>query len=335
MGNFDVSVIIPVYNAELYIHACISSLLRQQNVQLQIIAVNDGSTDRSLHILTQLACDNAHLIVLSQDNRGVSSARNLGLANARGRYVFFVDADDCIPDPSALGTIVAQADGVNAQIVLSDIYQVNEHMCLDSGSNYCSSLLDLGIHMSLAWAPLVSRSVLKLHRISFDEHFEYGEDPAFFYEVLLLCDRILTSHDVYYTYRDNAQSATKKRTLNRYHETFSYLSLYVKYANDPSTNGVLDPLLYVKIPVSVAYCFFICAYAGIDFRTNMNHVTQQRLGVFSNLGDDRRIAHTLYAKYWLLWRVSPLLLHVFARLLFVYSQCKRDLLNLGIIRTKK
>ncbi len=91
-----ISFIIPIFNAEKYLSACITSLVCQTEKDLQIILVDDGSTDRSLAIAQEWAAKDARLEVYHQPNAGQSAARNWGLKHAKGEYVAFVDADDAI-----------------------------------------------------------------------------------------------------------------------------------------------------------------------------------------------------------------------------------------------
>ena len=94
-----ISIIVPIYNAEKYLHACLDSLLCQTVQDLQIILVNDGSMDNSLDIAQAYANKDKRILVISQKNTGLSGARNFGLLHAKGEYVSFLDADDSIePD---------------------------------------------------------------------------------------------------------------------------------------------------------------------------------------------------------------------------------------------
>ncbi len=93
-----ISVIIPVYNAEPYLNRCIDSVLASAYSDFEIILVNDGSTDRSPDICRAYAENDSRVVFLSQENRGVSSARNLGLEAARGEWIVFLDSDDFITD---------------------------------------------------------------------------------------------------------------------------------------------------------------------------------------------------------------------------------------------
>lgn len=94
--NYLVSIIVPVYNTEKYISKCLYSLTQQNYTHIEIIAIDDGSTDNSLSILNKISTTDNRLKVFSQPNQGVSAARNLALSKTTGEYVMFVDADDWI-----------------------------------------------------------------------------------------------------------------------------------------------------------------------------------------------------------------------------------------------
>ena len=91
-----ISVIVPIYNAEKYLDKCISSLIHQTYSNLQILLINDGSTDSSLDIAQRYAQADSRIVILSQSNLGQAVARNLGLQHATGEYISFIDADDYI-----------------------------------------------------------------------------------------------------------------------------------------------------------------------------------------------------------------------------------------------
>lgn len=96
LKNVDFSIIIPVYNSSSYLEQCIQSVLSQTYKNLEIILINDGSTDDSLSICYRLAKGNARVKVFDQKNKGQGSARNLGLKHANGTYILFVDSDDAL-----------------------------------------------------------------------------------------------------------------------------------------------------------------------------------------------------------------------------------------------
>ena len=91
-----ISVIIPVYNVEKYLKECLDSVINQTLKDIEIICVNDGSTDNSLNILENYAKKDNRIIVISQKNKGLSGARNTGLKYCSGEYVSFIDSDDYV-----------------------------------------------------------------------------------------------------------------------------------------------------------------------------------------------------------------------------------------------
>ena len=93
-----VSIIIPIYNSEKYLKKCIDSILEQKYNNLEIILINDGSTDNSGKICDRLAIEDKRIKVIHKLNEGVSIARNKGLEMAKGEYIFFIDSDDYIDE---------------------------------------------------------------------------------------------------------------------------------------------------------------------------------------------------------------------------------------------
>lgn len=94
----DLSIIIPVYNVELYIERCINSITSQNIIDYEIICINDGSTDRSLEVLYSLQKNNPKIKVFNQQNCGLSATRNRGIELSGGKYILFVDSDDYLEE---------------------------------------------------------------------------------------------------------------------------------------------------------------------------------------------------------------------------------------------
>lgn len=92
--EFDISIIIPIYNSENFLEKCIDSVLNQKNINVEIILVNDGSDDNSGNIIEKYAGTYDNIVSLHQSNSGVSKARNNGINVARGEYIGFLDSDD-------------------------------------------------------------------------------------------------------------------------------------------------------------------------------------------------------------------------------------------------
>ena len=97
-----VSVILPIYNVAPYLAAAFDSILNQTLQEIEVIAVNDGSTDNSEEIIKRYQQKDTRIISISQKNRGLSGARNTGLSQAKGRYIYMMDSDDILGRPDAL-----------------------------------------------------------------------------------------------------------------------------------------------------------------------------------------------------------------------------------------
>lgn len=114
-----VSVIIPVYNAERYLRECLDSLIQQTLQEIEIVCINDGSTDRSLDILKEYACKDKRITIICQQNINAGVARNAGLAIARGEYLSFLDADDFFAS-NMLESLYAYAKKQQAQVCICE-----------------------------------------------------------------------------------------------------------------------------------------------------------------------------------------------------------------------
>ena len=100
--QIKVSVIIPVYNMGIYLEQCLNSILKQTLKEIEIICVDDGSTDQTLELLNEVAQQNEKIKVFTQQNQGAGVARNRGIAEAKGKFVAFLDADDEYPNQTVL-----------------------------------------------------------------------------------------------------------------------------------------------------------------------------------------------------------------------------------------
>lgn len=114
--NSTISVVIPVYNVELYIRECLDSVLSQSNSSLQIILIDDGSTDNSGAICDEYAEKDSRIIVIHQKNAGAAGAKNVGLRVVTGKYLSFVDNDDYL-EPGAYTHMVAKLEDTKANVI--------------------------------------------------------------------------------------------------------------------------------------------------------------------------------------------------------------------------
>ena len=116
VNNPKISVIIPIYNQEKYLYECLESVLLQNLQEIEVICVNDGSTDGSFNILSELAWTDERLHIINQENKGVGEARNVGIREAKGEYLAFIDPDDKYYNFKALENLYNKAKENNALV---------------------------------------------------------------------------------------------------------------------------------------------------------------------------------------------------------------------------
>lgn len=138
MEKIAISVIIPVYNVEKYLEECLESVITQDIRELEIICINDGSTDGSQEILNAYAKKDNRIVIVNQKNQGLSCARNAGIDCARGEYLFFLDSDDCLAE-HALKKLYSSAQEENVEILTFDaecFYETEELRKREYKDNY-------------------------------------------------------------------------------------------------------------------------------------------------------------------------------------------------------
>ena len=175
-----ISIIIPIYNAEKYLNSCIESVLSQQVKDFELLLINDGSKDNSLDICNEYASKDSRIKVFDKPNGGVSSARNLGLDNATGEYIMFIDADDRLT-PNALEMFLPYIPDydfvrMNALMLNPDGSFQNLYLATTKDKK---EVMELSITNSIIVAPfsaLFRRSLFEEHNIRFDTKLQIGED---------------------------------------------------------------------------------------------------------------------------------------------------------------
>ena len=227
-----VSIIVPVYNAEKYLNRCIDSILSQTMTDFELLLIDDGSKDESGCICDEYAEKDAHVRVFHKPNGGVSSARNLGLDNAKGKWITFVDADDrcsCNYLEHLLSKVDDDTDLIISYAVICDStgekaevypeYRVNatniERLFVDS---------DMHWHTS-PWAKLYRASIIYENSLRFNEMMHIGEDADFLFSFMLITDKIYVSSDTDYYYTCDVSGSLTKRINTIDSEIASYRTI--------------------------------------------------------------------------------------------------------------
>ena len=170
-----ISVIIPIYNSEKYLSKCISSVLEQTYKDLELILVDDGSTDNSLNICNDFAERDSRIVVVHQKNAGVSAARNNGLKNAKGDFITFVDSDDYVEN-DWLELLFKAITEKNAEVAVCGIKLDDKQKIVE-----CNCEMKEQIILRLQECGLLYSVVNKLYRrekltAEFKNGLKFGED---------------------------------------------------------------------------------------------------------------------------------------------------------------
>ena len=218
--NILVTIIVPVYNLELYIGDCIQSILMQTYSNLQVIIVDDGSTDNSLNVIKKFVEVDNRIMVFFQKNSGVSSARNYGLQMASGEYIMFVDGDDMIVD-NAVEKLLEFILKYDTDIVCCGFTFVNSdgnisraignvkvHYVLRNENILANYLLGKNIWSS-CWARLYKKEILDKYGINFSQDLSIGEDGYFTLQIMSKASSIVIIGDCLYRILVRPSSATR------------------------------------------------------------------------------------------------------------------------------
>ncbi|TCT17884.1 glycosyl transferase family 2 [Bibersteinia trehalosi] len=225
-NNCDISFIIPVYNAEPFLTSCLNSILAT-DVDKEIIIIDDGSSDNSLEIAEAYAKLHAEIRIIQQAHQGVSSARNQGIKQAKGRYIQFVDADDRIIYTHYYGLIrfcdMSACDILRGLVVEQELdntigYQRKPESLNTTypaasinGAQYFRAMQE-SCGFTCCWLGFYRTEFLRQHQIYFDERVSISEDNLFMIDCFLMHEvKVLYFPNYIYLYRRNAQSSTLKK----------------------------------------------------------------------------------------------------------------------------
>lgn len=218
----EVSVIVPVYNVEKYLPKCLESLINQTFKDIEIICVNDGSTDGSADILRSFADKDNRIRIVNKENGGLFSARHDGMKYINGKYVIFVDSDDWVSENLIEKCLNAAADD-NPDVVVFGAFSVREKngkiVYKRGGYDYSKipekfNRKNIFKYPPTAWSKMYRYEFIKEHNIRFQE-IKNGEDQLFFIHAMLCANKIKVVRENLYFYiksRAGAITAVNKKT---------------------------------------------------------------------------------------------------------------------------
>ncbi|MBC5742662.1 glycosyltransferase [Lachnospiraceae bacterium MD308] len=246
----DISVIIPIYNGEKYLERCMDSILSQSGVEVEVICIDDGSTDRTADILDKYEKRYFNVTAIrNENNKGVGYSRNKGMELASGRYIQFVDADDYLL-PGSLSRLYQYAGGNNAQMCFfkfeNDSRQQSARKGIEKkysgvyeGRVLAEQFLFNREFFYYAWCAVVERDFLKRNNIKFSR-LKIGEGGDFIIHALMCAKKVLIMDGVCYHYSYNPESVTNADTAKNkilLGQIYQYIEILKRLARDGNMKG--------------------------------------------------------------------------------------------------
>lgn len=247
-----VSIIVPVYNAEGYIEKCLDSLIAQTLKEIEIIAIDDGSTDNTSKLLMKYK---DRIKIIHQKNKGVASARNRGLKEAKGEYIAFVDSDDWVNE-DMLKKLYQKAKSQNFDCVMCNFSYVDDEKIWDGTIMPSNDIIDLSAKKKflITMFPVIWNKIYKREKIvkfKFKDGV-WAEDVEYLYRILTNIDNIGVINDKLYYYYQRLKSESRLYDERIY----SYIHNF---------NGIIDFYkknnLYKEYKLELEYCYVRYIYA--------------------------------------------------------------------------
>lgn len=270
-----VSIIIPVYNAGKYLNDCINSIINQKYNNLEIILINDGSTDNSSKICEEYANNDKRVKLINQKNQGVSVARNKGLDIASGDIIMFVDSDDMMTD-TTVADVVSEMNNCDLLCFgYSELYKdkkieiVSSSEIIDKKDFENRIILNNQIGGYL-WNKAFLKSIIEKNNIKFNEEIHFCEDLLFVINYFKYCKKLFYKNKSLYLYRMR-KSSVSFDFFNK--KNISILKSYEKLIETYSDNPVLSN--------NLKYNYLLCYYKmkniiPSEYKRNSQIISQEK-----------------------------------------------------------
>ena len=247
-----VSIIVPVYNVECYLEQCLESALAQTMREIEIICINDGSTDGSLPILKRIAHRDSRVRIVDKPNSGYGKAMNIGIDLARGKYLFFLESDDFIL-PELCETLYELCEKHALDMIKTDYYEfktLGDRVCARykkaSGADTYHHVIDCQKNRVVfrsamyTWSCMYNREFINKYQIRHQETPGASyQDNGFWFQTLMYCRRIYLLDQAFYLYRqDNPNSSIhSKEKVYAFSEEYAFIRK--KIENYPGDRDIL------------------------------------------------------------------------------------------------
>lgn len=269
-----VSIIIPIYNGEVYLDKCVSSIKHQTYKNFEVLLINDGSKDATASLCDQIAMQDEKIRVIHKTNGGVSSARNLGISNASYEYITFVDIDDYIEPQYIENLVKVDADVVigGAKIMPPKSKIISYESGVYNKMNVGEKILDyiFTIPFFTPWAKLYKVEILKEFNIKFDEKIIFSEDTIFFFEYLAKCESFvfISATDYCHYLSDIFKYKMSNDDIvyraNRLIDSYSKMSIHCAVTDTSYQTVMLHGILMSIINNEKAFKFSLRGYSQFE-----------------------------------------------------------------------
>ena len=240
-----VSVIIPVYNTEEYIGACLDSVLNQTYKNLEIVVVDDGSTDSSSSIIEKYRQIDSRISCIHKQNAGLPLARKTGVERATGKYIQHLDSDDTLID-DAIERLVCRAEKTDADIVVAPFFfcyqgeapQLSVNLRFEelSGEDYYREILTQHAYWSV-WSNFQKRSLFQDHPIQFLPEISFGEDAVLMTQLVLYASKVAAIHEPILNYNRYITSMSFQVDDSKYRQYRFYRHWIEEYLDSRKMGG--------------------------------------------------------------------------------------------------
>jgi glycosyltransferase involved in cell wall biosynthesis len=309
MKDIKVSIIIPVYKVERYIHQCVDSVLNQCYKNTEIILVNDGSPDGCPQVCDDFAKSNNNVIVVHKKNGGLSDARNEGIKVATGDYIMFLDSDDYWDDTEGLKVLVDKLVVNEADLLTfrykkyyekSNIfsYPINtleaNKVSFKSKDEAFLYMLDNGAFVASAWNKVIRRSLFE----EYDLYFNVGitsEDIDWCARLAISSNSFSVSNCCFYVYRQRSGSLTHTMNIKNIRDLKDNILRCISYEDSIKHDDIYFKTLYLNYVAYQYMTFLVCCHFVKNSEVNtlvsdmkeyaylLNYNLNRRVRIFNNI----------------------------------------------------
>ena len=360
MESIDMTVIIPVYNVEVYLPACIDSLMHQGELRLEIILINDGSTDSSGEIAAQYAKRDSRIKVIHQANRGASAARNAGLDLAQGEYIAFLDSDDWVK-VNSLYELYLEATRYRVDIAMGNLLYIHQDKIINgpykpvpkefkhiviSGKEGFIRLVQDRSYRPMQFNYLYRRGYLEKIHARFEEGIMH-EDELWMPVVLCEAETMVIIDIDFYCYRQREgsvmQSTSTKRRLDSYFRVTDKLMEFAARFDFSGEDGALKNWLYVNIFWLYSWAFKLLGnYKDSAYLMPTHHLDRFWRDCLDMMPEAQKMCKKYFSiaeaglKKYTDWRISefvapvPSQLYSGKKIMLIYNAIQDDILSLNV-----